>query len=40
VLQVAFSQVSAHLLSELEWLWADGEPFGMTGQRRGTARSG
>ena len=38
VLQVAFSQVSAHLFSELDWHPADGELLGVTGPLRGTAR--
>lgn len=40
VLQVALSQVSANVFSELEWHWADGEPLGVTGPRRGTAHCG
>lgn len=38
VLQVAFSEASIHLTSELEWHPADRELLGVTGPLRGTAR--
>lgn len=38
VLQVAFSQISAHLFSELEWHPADIQAFDVTGPQKGTAR--